>query len=203
MMRRNIVKWVAVVLVFVIGWTAGQVFESWAFFVLDNSMNVSDVLGILVECVLAVFIVRAITKKDEEKRVEKEFFIKEYDKAQEVISELEKECATQNILSLDVTTYNLSRCRKTVVKVWMKIRELYPAFTKRNEANQTDLLIKIKSLDSKLTDTKSYQGIKGIEPLKITNRKVYLNGTIKPMIDDDISELKLMLLDMKLLVNKL
>lgn len=202
-MLRNIIKWVAVVLVFVAGWTAGQVFESWAFFELDNSMNVSDVLGILVECALAVFIVRAITKKDEESRVEKEFFISEYDKAQEVITELEKECATHNVLSLDVTTYNLSRCRKTVVKIWMKIGELYPNFKKKNEGKQTSLLAKIRSLDSKLTDTKSYQGMKGIEPLKIKNRKVYLNGTIKPLIDDDISELKLMLLDMKLYVNKM
>lgn len=202
-MLRNIVKWVAVVLVFVAGWTAGQIFESWAFFELDNSMNVSDVLGILVECALAVFIVRAITKKDEEKRVEKEFFISEYDKAQEVISELEKECATQNVLSLDVTTYNLSRCRKTVVKIWMKIGELYPGFKKKNEVRQTSLLAKIKSLDSKLTDTKIYKGMKGIDALKIKNRKVYINGTIKPLIDDDISELKLMLLDMKLCVNKM
>ena len=201
-MLRNIIKWVAVVLVFVAGWTAGQIFESWAFFELDNSMNVSDVLGILVECALAVFIVRAITKKDEERRVEKEFFISEYDKAQEVISELEKECATQNVLSLDVTTYNLSRCRKTVVKIWMKIGELYPGF-KKNEVRQTSLLAKIKSLDSKLTDTKIYKGMKGIDALKIKNRKVYINGTIKPLIDDDISELKLMLLDMKLCVNKM
>lgn len=202
-MLRNIIKWVAVVLVFVAGWTAGQIFESWAFFELDNSMNVSAVLGILVECALAVFIVRAITKKDEEKRVEKEFFISEYDKAQEVISELEKECATQNVLSLDVTTYNLSRCRKTVVKIWMKIGELYPGFKKKNEVRQTSLLAKIKSLDSKLTDTKIYKGMKGIDALKIKNRKVYINGTIKPLIDDDISELKLMLLDMKLCVNKM
>lgn len=202
-MLRNIIKWVAVVLVFVAGWTAGQIFESWAFFELDNSMNVSDVLGILVECALAVFIVRAITKKDEEKRVEKEFFISEYDKAQEVISELEKECATQNVLSLDVTTYNLSRCRKTVVKIWMKIGELYPGFKKKNEVRQTSLLAKIKSLDSKLTDTRIYKGMKGIDALKIKNRKVYINGTIKPLIDDDISELKLMLLDMKLCLNKM
>lgn len=202
-MLRNIIKWVAVVLVFVAGWTAGQIFESWAFFELDNSMNVSNVLGILIECALAVFIVRAITKKDEEKRVEKEFFISEYDKAQEVISELEKECATQNVLSLDVTTYNLSRCRKTVVKIWMKIGELYPGFKKKNEVRQTSLLAKIKSLDSKLTDTKIYKGMKGIDALKIKNRKVYINGTIKPLIDDDISELKLMLLDMKLCVNKM
>ncbi len=202
-MLRNIIKWVAVVLVFVAGWTAGQIFESWAFFELDNSMNVSDVLGILVECALAVFIVRAITKKDEEKRVEKEFFISEYDKAREVILELEKECATQNVLSLDVTTYNLSRCRKTVVKIWMKIGELYPGFKKKNEVRQTSLLAKIKSLDSKLTDTKIYKGMKGIDALKIKNRKVYINGTIKPLIDDDISELKLMLLDMKLCVNKM
>lgn len=202
-MLRNIIKWMAVVLVFVAGWTAGQIFESWAFFELDNSMNVSDVLGILVECALAVFIVRAITKKDEEKRVEKEFFISEYDKAQDVISELEKECATQNVLSLDVTTYNLSRCRKTVVKIWMKIGELYPGFKKKNEVRQTSLLAKIKSLDSKLTDTKIYKGMKGIDALKIKNRKVYINGTIKPLIDDDISELKLMLLDMKLCVNKM
>lgn len=202
-MRLNITKVVAAILLFVAGWTAGQLLEAWAFFELDNSLNVSDVLGIFVECGLAVFIVRAITKKDEESRVEKEFFISEYDKAQEVITELEKECATHNVLSLDVTTYNLSRCRKTVVKIWMKIGELYPNFKKKNEGKQTSLLAKIRSLDSKLTDTKSYQGMKGIVPLKIKNRKVYLNGTIKPLIDDDISELKLMLLDMKLYVNKL
>ena len=45
--------------------------------------------------------------------------------------------------------------------------------------------------------------MKGIDALKIKNRKVYINGTIKPLIDDDISELKLMLLDMKLCVNKM
>ena len=202
-MLRNIAKWMAAILAFVLGWTAGQVFDGWAYFELDNSMNVSDVLGILVECGLAVFIVRAITKKDEERRVEKEFFISEYDKAQDVISELEKECATQNIMSLDVTTYNLARCRKMVVKIWLKTGELYPNFKKKNEGMQGLLLSKIKSLNTKLTDTKSYQGMKGVDPLKITNRKIYLNGTIKPMIDDDISELKQMLLDMKILVNKM
>jgi len=202
-MRHNIAKWIGAVLLFVGGWTAGQVFESLSYFELDNVISVADLIGIGVDCILAVFIIRVIGKKDQEGRIEKDFFIQEYDKVQDVINILEKDCATQTVLSLDMTNYSLARCRKIIVRLWKEIGELYPRFKINNQKQQDTLLSSIKALNTKLTDTKYYKEIQGINPLRIVNRKVYLNGTIKPGIDDEISEIKKVLLEMKILVNKI
>ena len=202
-MLRNITRIVAGVLLFIAGWTVGQMFESWAFFELDNSLNVSDVLGIIIECILAVFIVRAIGKRDEESRVEKEFYIQEYDKAQDIVNDIEKTCATETTLSWDGTNYSLARCRKIIVKLWKQISELHTDFDKRNKAKQTELQNCLNALNRRLTDTRFYEDLQGVDPLKITKGKIYLNGSIKPGIDDNISELKRKLLEMKILVNKM
>lgn len=202
-MPHNIAKWVAAILLFAAGWTVGQIFGSLSYFELDNSISVSDLVSIGIDSVLAVFIIRAIGKKDQENRIEKDFFLQEYDKVQDVINALEKDCATQIVLSLDVTMYNLSRCRKIVVRLWKQISELYPSFKGKHESNQTALLNSIKALNTKLTDTKYYNGIQGVNPLKLVNRKIYLNGSIKPGIDDEISEIKKKLMEMKILVNKI
>lgn len=202
-MLRNIVKYIAGILLFVAGWTTGQILEDIAYFEFDNSLNVFDLVSVAVECVLAVFIVRAIGKKDEENRVEKDFYIQEYDKAHDVINAIEKQCATQNILSLDEINYSLSRCRKIIVKLWKQIVELHPGFEDKYKEKQNELQGSLNSLNRKLTDTKFYIGIQRIESLKINKGKIYLNGTIKPGIDDEISVLKSKLLEMKILVNKL
>ena len=60
-----------------------------------------------------------------------------------------------------------------------------------------------KDTDSKLTDTKSYIGLQRIDPLKITNRKIYLNATKRTMIDDNLSEMKRKILGMKIYINKM
>ena len=202
-MLRNIAKVVGAILLFVAGWTAGQLFEGWAFFELDNSLNVADVLSIIIECLLAVFIVRSLGKKDEESRVEKEFYIQEYDKAQDIVNTIEKTCATQTILSLDEINYCLNRCRKIIVKLWKQISELHPDFDRRNKAKQNELQTSLNTLNRKLTDTRFYDNIQNIVPLKIARGKIYLNASIKPGIDDEISEMKKKLLEMKIFVNKL
>lgn len=202
-MLRNIANWVAAILLIVLGWTCGHVFDAISYFIIDNSINVADVLGIIVECVLAVFILRVFGKKDEENRVEKDFYICEYDKAQDAVNETERICATQTTLSLVETNYCLTRCRKIIVKLWKQISELHPDFKKQNEAKQIEMLSCLKRLNTRLTDTKYYVNLQGVVPLKITNGKIYLNSTIKPGIDDEISELKRCILEMKVLVNKM
>lgn len=203
MMQRNIVKLMAAILLFVLGWTFGQLFESWSYFEIDNSLNVSDVLNIVVDCSLAVFILRVIGKRDEENRVEKDFYIKEYDKAQEVINLIEKDCSLQNVLSYDEINYGLTRCRKIIVQVWKQIQEIHADFGKQNATKQSALMNNLNSLNTKLTDTKYYKGMQNVSPLKITNRKIYLNNTIKPHINEDVSKLKQNILEMKILVNKM
>ena len=202
-MRLNIIKVVAAILLFVAGWTAGQLLEAWAFFELDNSLNVSDVLSIVIECFLAVFIVRSLGKRDEESRVEKDFYIQEYDKAQDIMNTLEKTCATHTNLSLLEINYSLNRCRKIIVRTWKQISELHPDFEKRNKSKQNELQSCLNTLNRRLTDTRYYNSIKNVVPLKITRGKVYLNASIKPGIDDEISEMKKKLLEMKILVNTL
>jgi hypothetical protein len=193
----------AAILLFVLGWTFGQLFESWSYFEIDNSLNVSDVLNIVVDCSLAVFILRVIGKRDEENRVEKDFYIKEYDKAQEVINLIEKDCSLQNVLSYDEINYGLTRCRKIIVQVWKQIQEIHADFGKQNATKQSALMNNLNSLNTKLTDTKYYKGMQNVSPLKITNRKIYLNNTIKPHINEDVSKLKQNILEMKILVNKM
>ena len=65
------------------------------------------------------------------------------------------------------------------------------------------IFMRLPCLDTKLTDTKFYSDKQGINPLKIVNGKIYLNGTIKPAIDDEITEIKKEIPEMKLLVNKI
>lgn len=202
-MRSNIAKVVAGVLLFIAGWTVGQVLEAWAFFDLDSSLNVSDVVGIIVDALLAVFIVRSIGKRDEENRVEKEFYIQEYDKAQDIVNNIEKSCSTQDVLSLDEINYSLSRCRKIIVKLWKQIVELHPDFEKQNVGNQTSLQNSLNNLNRRLMDTRFYTSFAGMTPLKLSKGKIYLNKTIKPDIDNEISELKNLILKMKILVNKI
>lgn len=202
-MLRNIAKWVVAILLFMAGWTVGQLLESLSYFELDNAISVSELVGVGVDCMLAVWIVRAVGKKDQENRIEKDFFIQEYDKIQDAINILDRECATQNVLSFDVTTYNIARCRKIIVRLWKEIGDIHPGFKKKYQSKQDAFMLSIKGLDTKLTDTKYYCDKQGINPLKIVNGKIYLNGTIKPAIDDEITEIKKEILEMKLLVNKI
>lgn len=203
-MLGNIVKWVAgPIALLVIGWTAGQMFENWVFFNLDSSISIADVLAIIVDILLALIIAVFIEKSLQDSRIEKDFLIKEIDNASEILTDLEKICANETTLSLSKTIYDISRARKILLAVWKTLEELKPDYCNKHKENKTAILTGLKILNSWLTDVKSYETKTGIEPIKINKGHIYLNGTVKPEIDNCIADIKDRLLRLKISINKI
>ena len=79
-MRGNIGKYSVITAVSVIiGWTACVLFEHWSILTLDLSISVTDVLTLVVEVGLALFVASVLERGLQNKRVEKDFYLKELD----------------------------------------------------------------------------------------------------------------------------
>ena len=73
-MRGKIGTYSIIAIVFLIlGWTGCIIFEDYAFLTLDMSIGTSEVIAIVVDVVLALFIVNVLEKSAQNSRVEKDF----------------------------------------------------------------------------------------------------------------------------------
>ena len=173
----NTVKWIlALVATFIIGWLAGQICEAWVFFELDWSVEVMDIITLITEVGLAIFVAIIIEKSIQDTRIEKDFYIKEIDNVADLLSEIEKSSTRNNILSLFEVNYTIGRSRKLLQSMWKSLQTRKANYCKNHATELTTLLTTIKGLSSRLTDTKYYKGQMGIEPISITNGKIYLNS---------------------------
>lgn len=200
-MRGRIVNSLAFIIAVVIGWTACLIFQNKAFLTLDLSISIADVLTLIVEIFLAIFVANVIERSLQNKRVEKDFYLKELDDVLEILSELEKLCAEQNILSFDVTVERLSRSRRNLNRLWKLKNEYDKNFASKCQGEFNTILSAIKDVDSKLTDSKSFQGLPKATPVKISKGKIFLNATVRPIIEDSISQAKASIFKMKILIN--
>lgn len=201
-MRGSIGKYSIVAILFtIIGWTACVLFENKAFLSLDLSISVTDVLTLIVEVLLALFVASVLERGMQNKRVEKDFYLKELDDIQEIFSDLEKICAKQNVLSFDVTVENLSRSKRTLNRLWKLKEEYGKAFVVKNQKAYVSTLSTIKVVDKYLTDAKALEQVPLANPITISNRRIYLNSTARPIIEDSISQAKIELFKMKVLIN--
>lgn len=200
-MRGRIVNSLAFIIAVVIGWTACLIFQNKAFLTLDLSISIADVLTLIVEIFLAIFVANVIERSLQNKRVEKDFYLKELDDVLEILSELEKLCAEQNILSFDVTVERLSRSRRNLNRLWKLKNEYDKNFASKCQGEFNTILSAIKDVDSKLTDSKSFQGLPKVTPVKISKGKIFLNATVRPIIEDSISQAKASIFKMKILIN--
>lgn len=200
-MRGKIGNSLAFIIAVVIGWTACLIFQNKAFLTLDLSISIADVLTLIVEIFLAIFVANVIERSLQNKRVEKDFYLKELDDVLEILSELEKLCAEQNILSFDVTVERLSRSRRNLNRLWKLKNEYDKNFASKCQGEFNTILSAIKDVDSKLTDSKSFQGLPKVTPVKISKGKIFLNATVRPMIEDSISQTKANIFKMKILIN--
>ena len=64
------------------------------------------------------------------------------------------------------------------------------------------LINSIKTLDKQLTDTKTFKKEDGFEAIKIAKNHIYINNTVKPMLEATICDIKEHLLRLKIKVNK-
>lgn len=200
----NTVKWfLALVATFILGWLAGQICEAWAFFELDWSVEVMDIITLITEVGLAIFVAIIIEKSIQDTRIEKDFYIKEIDNVADLISEIDKISTRNNILSLFEVNYTIGRSRKLLQSMWKSLQARKANYCKNHGTELTTILTTIKGLSSRLTDTNYYIGQAGIDPISIANGKIYLNNTVKGDIESVFADLKEKLLQMKININKM
>lgn len=201
-MRGKIGTYSIIAIVFLIlGWTGCIIFEDYAFLTLDMSIGTSEVIAIVVDVVLALFIVNVLEKSAQNSRVEKDFYLKELDDVLSIFSEMEQLAAKQIDISFDVIVEALSRSRRVLNRFWKLKIEHNPIFSARAKKQYNLILKSIKQVDTYLTDTKAFEKIENTDPVKITNGKIYLNKSVRPSIEDSISAVKKDIFVMKLLIN--
>ena len=201
MSGKTVVKILVAVVVFVLGWTCGQVLKDVSPFTLDWSISLSDVLAILVEIGLAIFIALLVEKGMQNQRVEKDFFISELDEAQHTFSGLAKDCSRIVPLSLNQTVYQVEKPRKDLLKMWETMEIRNKSFHDKKETEFDTLITYIKTLNSQLSDSTYFKESDGYKPVNIKKSVIYLNGTVTKAIDETFDNIKESIFKMKIAIN--
>ena len=100
---------------------------------------------------------------------------------------------------------NIEKEIKSKIEEICKKDKIYKDF-KKYFNNQWGVYFKnktlcLKDIDKKLTDAKILEGEPNVTPIKISNGKIYLNGSVRPIIEESISQAKKDLFKMKVLIN--
>lgn len=201
MRGKIVVKILVAVVVFVLGWTCGQVLQDVSPFTLDWSISLSEILAILVEIGLAIFIALLVEKGMQNQRVEKDFFISELDEAQHTFSDLAKDCSRIVPLSLNQTVYQVEKPKKDLLKMWETMEIRNKSFHDKKKTEFDNLITYIKTLNSQLSDSTYFKEADGYKPVNITKSVIHLNGTVTKVIDETFGNIKESIFKMKIAIN--
>lgn len=201
MRGRTVVKLLLAIVIFVLGWTLGQLLENISPFSLEWSINLSDILSILVEIGLAIVLALLIEKGMQNQRVEKDFFINELNDVQQSLAELEKTSFRLVPMSFNQTVFQIEKPRKDLTKLWSTMRERNTPFHDKYNKDFDMLLKNLKTLNSQLSDSNFFKGENGYKPVTITRGLIHLNGTVLEEIDKTFSSIKDQIFKMKIAIN--
>lgn len=201
MRGRTVIKILVAIIVFVMGWTCGQVLKDVSPFTLDWSINLSEIFAILVEIGLAIVIALLVEKGMQNQRVEKDFFISELDDAQKAFSELAKDCSRLVPLSLNQTVYQVEKPKKDLLKMWDTLGIRNQFFHDKKKPEFDTLIANIKTLNSQLSDSKFFKKEEGYKPVSITKGVIHLNNTVTKPIDETFGNIKDCIFKMKIAIN--
>lgn len=178
-----------------------MLFEQKAFLELDCSISVADVLTLIVEVFLAIYVARVLESGIQESRTEKDFYIKELENVSEIFSNLEKDLS-QLTLSFDNVVSDIGRSTRILNRFWKNISAYEKHFEKNNQTSYNNIVDSIKRVSALLTDAKEWELIEGVNPIIIKKRKIYLNKTVLAIIENQIGAVKDAVFEMKMLVNR-
>lgn len=201
MRGKTYIRILIVVAIFVIGWTCGQVLKDVSPFILDWSISLSDVLGIIVEICLAIFIALLVEKGLQNQRVEKDFFISELDDAQTAYSELAKICSRMNPLSFNQTVYQVEKSKRDLINIWETMKVRNKAFHDDKQKEFDALINLIKNLNSQLSDSAYFKPENDFKPVNITKNLIHLNNTVIKEIDNSFDKIKESIFKLKIAIN--
>lgn len=201
MRGRTVVKILVAIIVFVMGWTCGQVLKDVSPFTLDWSISLSEIFAILVEIGLAIVIALLVEKGMQNQRVEKDFFISELDDAQKAFSELAKDCSRLVPLSLNQTVYQVEKPKKDLLKMWDTLGIRNQSFHDKKKPEFDTIIANIKTLNSQLSDSTFFKKEEGYKPVSITKGVIHLNNTVTKPIDETFGNIKDSIFKMKIAIN--
>ena len=201
MRGRTVVKILVAIIVFVMGWTCGQVLKDVSPFTLDWSISLSEIFAILVEIGLAIVIALLVEKGMQNQRVEKDFFISELDDAQRAFSELAKDCSRLVPLSLNQTVYQVEKPKKDLLKMWDTLGIRNQSFHDKKKPEFDTIIANIRTLNSQLSDSTFFKKEEGYKPVSITKGVIHLNNTVTKPIDETFGNIKDSIFKMKIAIN--
>ena len=201
MRGRIVVSFLFGIVVFILGWTLGQVFQDLSPFTLDWSISLSDVLAILVEIGLAIILAILIEKGMQNLRVEKDFYINELSDVQQSLLELEKSSYRLYPMSLNLTVFQVEKSRRDLAKMWSIMKERNRIFYNTHNNDFDKLLKSFKMLNSQLSDSNFFKEEDGYKPVRIIRGTIHLNGTVIEEIDKTFDSIKDRIFKMKIAIN--
>lgn len=186
----------------VLGWIACLLFEDYSFLTLERDVSLMDIFAILTDLFIAAIIVSVVEKGLQNKRIEKDIYIAELNSIINVLEPLGDKCAKDTTLSYNVTVYNIGRMRKSFVRLWKMFEERETQFSKKQDEKKEQFTNQIRILSTLLTDSEEYNRVEdSYDCVTVTRGNIYLNNSIKPVIDSTITSIKDIILKLKIDIN--
>lgn len=186
----------------VLGWVACLLFEDYSFLTLERDISLMDIFAILTDLFIAAIVVNVVEKGLQNKRIEKDIYITELNSIINVLEPLGDKCAKDTTLSYNVTVYNIGRMRKSFVRLWKMFEERDTQFSKKQNDKKEQFTNLIRNLSTLLTDSEEYNRVEdSYDCVTVTKGNIYLNNSIKPVIDSTITSIKDIILKLKIDIN--
>ena len=188
----------------VLGWIACLLFEDYSFLTLERDVSLMDIFTVLIDLFIAAIVVSVVEKGLQNKRVEKDIYIAELNSIINILEPLGDKCATDKPLSYNVTEYDIGRMRKGFIRLWQMIEERESQFLKKQNEKKEQFTNLIRTLSTLLTDSDEYNRVEdSYHCVRVTKGTIYLNNSIKPVIDGTITSIKDIILKLKIDINQL
>lgn len=188
----------------VLGWIACLLFEDYSFLTLERDVSLMDIFAVLIDLFIAAIVVSVVEKGLQNKRVEKDIYIAELNSIINILEPLGDKCATDKTLSYNVTVYDIGRMRKGFIRLWQMIEERESQFLKKTKQKKEQFTNLIRTLSTLLTDSDEYNRVEdSYHCVRVTKGTIYLNNSIKPVIDGTITSIKDIILKLKIDINQL
>lgn len=186
----------------VLGWVACLLFEDYSFLTLERDISLMDIFAVLTDLFIAAIVVNVVEKGLQNKRIEKDIYITELNSIINVLEPLGDKCAKDTTLSYNVTVYNIGRMRKSFVRLWKMFEERDTQFSKKQNDKKEQFTNLIRNLSTLLTDSEEYNRVEdSYDCVTVTKGNIYLNNSIKPVIDSTITSIKDIILKLKIDIN--
>lgn len=188
----------------VLGWIACLLFEDYSFLTLERDVGLMDIFAVLIDLFIAAIVVSVVEKGLQNKRVEKDIYIAELNSIINILEPLGDKCAKDKALSYNVTVYDIGRMRKGFIRLWQMIEERESQFLKKQNEKKEQFANLIRTLSTLLTDSDEYNRVEdSYHCVRVTKGTIYLNNSIKPVIDGTITSIKDIILKLKIDINQL